>query len=347
MRPFGIGATHPYALRLWSAQNYQQVDLILPDGARVHYVRISPGTGFVDAVFQHTASPTGFFNSTIRWNGNGWDLQLRDGTVYVFGDVAPLQAIRDRFGNTLVVQHANGQAGNITRVTSPNGRWIAFTYDATNRVTQATDNSGRSVGYQYDASGRLWKVTDVAGGVTTYTYDASHRLLTITDPCTITYLTNQYDANNRVTLQTQADSTTYQFAYTLDGSGKVTQADVTNPRGYLTRTAFNASGYPTSTVEAVGQTEARTTTYTRDASVHGLGCGGGAPRSAGRDTRGRAALPIGRAVRQDPHAVPRALWAARHGRRSRPSAASSGRSRGADVCRVAGDDSAQSRRQSR
>lgn len=34
---------------------------------------------------------------------------------------------------------------------------------------------------------------------------------------------------------------------------------------------FNASGYPTSTVEAVGQTEARTTTYTRDATSNVAG----------------------------------------------------------------------------
>lgn len=38
---FGIGATMPYDLRLWSTDNYQSAELILPDGARVHYQRIS------------------------------------------------------------------------------------------------------------------------------------------------------------------------------------------------------------------------------------------------------------------------------------------------------------------
>ena len=50
---------HPYAMFLWSANQYQEVDLILPDGKRIHYVRTSGGTGFVDAVFEHTSSPTG------------------------------------------------------------------------------------------------------------------------------------------------------------------------------------------------------------------------------------------------------------------------------------------------
>jgi RHS repeat-associated protein len=263
-RPFGIGTTFDYAMFLWSAHQYTEADLILPDGARVHYTRTSGGTGWADAVFDQSDSPTRFFKSRITWNGQGWNLTLRDGTVYVFGDNAPLQAIQDRFGNTVEIQHASGQAGNITRVISPNGRWIAFTYDGSDRITQATDNIGRSVGYEYDGSGRLWKVTDVLGGVTTYTYDGSHRLLTITDPRNITYLTNQYDTHDRVTLQTLADSNTYQFAYTLDGGGKVTQADVTNPRGFVTRTTFDGSGYATSSVEAVGQAEERTTTYTRD-----------------------------------------------------------------------------------
>ena len=81
---------------------------------RVHYVRTSPGTGWADAVFEHTSTPSAFYKSAIRWNGHGWDLTLKDGTVYVFGENAPLQAIRDRYGNTMTVAHANGQTGNIT-----------------------------------------------------------------------------------------------------------------------------------------------------------------------------------------------------------------------------------------
>ena len=74
------------------------------------------------------------------------------------------------------------------------------------------------VGYVYDAAGRLWKVIDAAGGVTEYTYDASHRMLTIKDARGIVFLTNEYNAAGRVTKQTQADATTYLFAYTLDGA---------------------------------------------------------------------------------------------------------------------------------
>jgi RHS repeat-associated protein len=266
-RPFGIGATHPYAVFLWSANQYTEADLILPDGKRIHYVRTSGGTGYADAVFEHTSSPTAFHSSKIVWNGNGWDLTLKDGTVYVFGDSAPLQRIRDRFGNTVTLtwsttnQFGSG-TGKILKVTSPNGRYLEFTYDPSNRITQVKDVLGRTVGYQYDASGRVWKVTDAKGGVTEYTYDIAHRLLTIKDPRNIVYLTNEYDTNGRVDRQTQADSGVFDFSYTLNGS-QVTQTELTNPRGYLRRATFNADRFLTLDIEAVGQTVQQTTSYMR------------------------------------------------------------------------------------
>ena len=127
-----------------------------------------PGTGFTDAAFAHTTTPTAFYQSTVVWNGGGWDLRLRDGTVYEFGMEAPLQAIRDRFGNTVRLTWtqtnvAGDGYGNILKVTSPNGRWIAFTYNGSNRNIEATDNSNRTVEYEDDASGRVWTALNPRG----------------------------------------------------------------------------------------------------------------------------------------------------------------------------------------
>ena len=268
-RPFGIGTTHPYAMFLWSANQFREADLILPDGGRIHFVRISPGTSFADAVFEHTATPTAFYKSRMAWNGDGWDLTLKNGTVYVFGENAPLQAIRDRYGNQITLRRTNGQSGNITSITSPNGRWLALSYDANNRITQARDNIGRVVTYLYDAGGRLVKVTDPNGGVTEYTYDTAHRMLTIKDARGIVFLTNVYDAaNGRVTRQTLADAGTYQFAYTADATGKITQTTVTDPRGNLRRVTFTASGYTLTDTYAVGKPEQQTTAYARAAGTN-------------------------------------------------------------------------------
>ena len=70
-----VGTTWPYTF----------VDLILPDGGRVHYDRVSPGTSFTDAIYEHNGSPSAFYKSRIRWIG-GWELKLRDGSVYMFPD---------------------------------------------------------------------------------------------------------------------------------------------------------------------------------------------------------------------------------------------------------------------
>jgi RHS repeat-associated protein len=270
-RPFGRGMTHPYAMFLHSEQQYQQVDLILPAGGKIHFVRTSSGTGYADAVFVHqetattSATPTAFYKSVITWNGSGWNLTLTDGTVYVFGELAPLQAIRDRYGNTVTITHASGQTGNVTQVTSPNGRWISFTYNASNQITQATDNIGRVVAYTYDANGNLSTVTDPANGVTTYTYDASNNLATIKDGRNIVYLTNQYQ-NGRVSSQTLADpSSTTTLSYTVDGSGNITQTTITDPLGQVEQLTFNANHYIVTDVEALGAPEARTTTMERQA----------------------------------------------------------------------------------
>jgi RHS repeat-associated protein len=213
-------------------------------------VLISPGTSYIDAVYEHTSTPSAFYKSRISWDASiGWSLRLKEGTVYSFrgGDGATvarqagLLRVRDRYGNTVsVIRDANS---NLTRLQSPYGRYIDFTYDATNRVTQATDNIGRTVNYTYDASGRLWKITNPMGGVTEYGYDSSHRMVTIKNPRGIVYVTNEYNANGRVGRQTHADGGVYQFGYTIDGNGKVTQADVTDPRSNHRLATFNSIGY--------------------------------------------------------------------------------------------------------
>src|SRR6185503_13812483 len=227
---------------------------------------VSPGTGFTDAIYEHTETPSKFYKSRITWAGNlSWELRLKDGTVYVFPEYQPLQAIRDRHGNQLTIARTGG---NITQITSPYGRWIKFTYDTSNRITQAKDNAGRTVGYQYDTGGRLWKVTDPNGGITEYTYDTSDRMLTIEDARGIVYLTNEYNSAGRVIEQTQADNSTFQFAYTLDSNGKVTQTDVTDPRGYVSRVTFNSDGFTVSATRALGETEEQAYTYQRQSGTN-------------------------------------------------------------------------------
>jgi RHS repeat-associated protein len=289
-RSFGIGASDPFDIFMVGDNNtfpegYTFQDLILADGGRVHFPRISPCTGtngycdFTNAVYQSTTPGTDFYGAIVRFGscfaGGSWSLTKKDGTVYCFPDsdasnnsraAAPI-AMRDRFGNTLTF--TRDSSGNLTQVTSPNGRWMQFTYDANNRIIQAKDIIGRTVNYAYDAGGRLIRVTDANGGIWNYSYDAFNEMTSIQDPKGVFYLTNQYDSAGRVVRQTQADNTNFLFSYTTDPiTGAITQTDFTDPNGIVTRTAFNAAGYSTSQIAALGRPEQQTTSFGRDPNTN-------------------------------------------------------------------------------
>jgi RHS repeat-associated protein len=254
-RPFGIGATHPYEMFIGGDGNgfgiTKYIDLVLPDGTRIHYVGNGPGPSYTS--YLHSAAGTPWYDSTISSapiNPNGyvlpgaWHLQTKDGTIYSFlssdGLINPgcqaLVGITDRYGNQLKITR-NGDANcTIAQITSPSGRYLQFQYDSSYRVKVATDNIGRQVLYNYDASGRLWTVTDANSGTWTYGYDTQNRMTTIQDPKLITYLTNVYDSSGRVHYQYLADGTSYyQFNWTP-----------TSNTQNVTFTASSGSGGPSS-----------------------------------------------------------------------------------------------------
>lgn len=284
-RSFGIGASHLFDVFLvGSTFPYTYMSMIMPDGGQIYFGRISAGTGYDDAVFEHTGTSSCFLGSQISWNGNGWNLSLRNGSTYVFpeafGVSRPMQSalvgFTDRFGN--VFSLTRNSAGDLTRISSPSGRWIDLTYDTGHRITQAQDNIGRTVGYSYDTTGRLASVTNPLSGIRAYTYDSSNRMLDITDARGKTFPLNEYDSNGRVIKQTLADETpstltdnpTYQFAYTVDSAGRVTQTDVTDPSGGVRRTTFNAAGYTLTETQALGSADEQTITFEREATTNRL-----------------------------------------------------------------------------
>jgi RHS repeat-associated protein len=311
-RPFGIGTTHLYEMFIGGeTTTYSYVDLALPDGSRIHFYRTSPGTSLSGATYAHTSSGTSWYGATAVYNttafpGASWVLTTKTGLKYFFPDAFNLSnpakmaliGIQDRYGNTVTITRDG--SGNVTQITSPNGRYIQFQHDTNNRITQAQDNGGRTVLYQYDAIGRLQQVTDAGGGVWQYAYDSNNNMLTIQDARGITYLTNEYDAGNHIIKQTQVDGSIYRFSWTFTSNTAnppyvifgasspggstgavmtfracttcsegynplVTQVDVTDPNGNIRRVNFNSAGYTTSDTRALGKPEEQTFTYTYSA----------------------------------------------------------------------------------
>ena len=213
VRAFGLNTQLGYQMFLTGdVSTYQYAELNLADGGRVRFTRISSGTGYADAVMEHTATPTRFHKARLTWNpAHGWEIALKDGTVYEFVAGNPgslLTAIRDRVGNRLTIARYGPHNLLISRITSPNGRWVEFTWDPGGQwfITQVRDNAGRTVSYTYDGTARLASVTDANSGVTSYTYNTNHQMLTVTDPKSLTYLTNTYAAGSGLVADHEPDA---------------------------------------------------------------------------------------------------------------------------------------------
>ncbi|WP_083917758.1 RHS repeat-associated core domain-containing protein [Uliginosibacterium gangwonense] len=280
-RAFGINTALSYDVFLIGEDTASTVspylDLVKPNGSRVHFVLQSPVTTPLQAVYVAKGNRDAHYaGATIKWSAETRVLTLKDGSTISFGLYNPqaslsyyrsaaMVASTDRLGNTVTYKRAE-DTGNLMVVTSPNGRHLYFTYDeASNRVTQVTDDIGRTVTYQYTAAGELASVTDPLGNTESYTYDSNHQMLTVTDKNQHVMVANTYDATTgRVSKQTYADGTTATLSYQLDTNGKLTQLDETDERGIVKRLAFNTSGYPTSIINALGKPEQQTWAYTLD-----------------------------------------------------------------------------------
>ncbi|WP_323180193.1 RHS repeat-associated core domain-containing protein [Streptomyces sp. NBC_00893] len=184
--------------------------------------------------------------------------------MWVFPLYSPLKEIRDRHGNALKLTRLSGNKGEITRITTPGGRWISLAYDTKHRVHEARDNTGRTTIYDYDSAGRLSTVTDPANKVSRYTYEGtSNRILTATDAHNITYMTNSFYPDGKVEDQLLTEGAKYSFAYTQTGTGQVTSTEVTQPGGAVRRVEFDSAGYGVLDIAARGSSLERKTQYIR------------------------------------------------------------------------------------
>jgi YD repeat-containing protein len=265
---FGKGTASLYDMRMWSENNYHEVDLVLPNGGTVLYKRVSPGEGYKEAEYTATNTPSVFYDSKVTWNESlkEWDLTLTNGMTYVFGELAPLQAIRNRQGQQLTITRSEGQKGNIVQITSPHGRWVKFTYNGSNDITEIKDNGGRTLKYTYK-EGLLESATDPAGRTTKYEYNASGEMTGVTDPRGNKYIETEYETHGRVSKQKMANGGVFEFSYTTNGEGNVESTTVTEPRENKRKVTFNSEGYETSETRALGTAIEQKTTFERQANT--------------------------------------------------------------------------------
>lgn len=256
--PFGVGTSHNYGFRLntTAPQNSVVLNLIMPDGNQIPFVRQPNGT-----LINSTVPSLRGAVITTATNGTA-ALRWKDGTLFQFvpanfqlGSV--LQSISDPNGNIILLTRNPSRRAQITEVIDPVGRKLLLTYDNLDRINTIADPIGRIVKYTYNNQGTLETVTNPAGGVTRYDYDAQNRLVRVTDARGVVVAQNAYDANGRVTQQVQPDGGVGRFAYTLASAAvpnsPVMQTVVTDPLGNQRTYRFNPQGFLIGVTDALGQ----------------------------------------------------------------------------------------------
>jgi YD repeat-containing protein len=175
---FGINTNHPFDITPLGTRNpYTYEMLVLEDGDYLFFDRVSTGTSYLDAIFQHTETSTRFYKAVTKWNGDGWTTSLTDGTKIEFPEAysstnmaqgAPTE-IRDGLGNKLELVRDHQR--NLMEIRTPHGRTMKFKYDEQSRIVSAEDDHGQWARYQYNSDGMFTDVVFSSGRERHYKYD--------------------------------------------------------------------------------------------------------------------------------------------------------------------------------
>lgn len=103
-------------------------------------------------------------------------------------------------------------------MTDPTGE-TTYTYGLLGQVTSVTSADGKTIRYAYDGCGRLSAITYADDRVVSYGYDLNDRLITVTDGEDVT--SYRYDALGRVIETSRPNGT--KSAYTYDVRGNLTE----------------------------------------------------------------------------------------------------------------------------
>jgi len=284
-RAFGVGASDTADWYLiGDSSTFQWAEVILEDGGRIHYDRVTTGTSLFNARFEHWTTPTAFFGSQLAWNGTDWIIRERNGTLLTFLACGPkhglcgIASIRQPDGKTIRFRRNDMDA--LTRIEAGD-QWIVFEHRE-GRISRIRDNAGQSVEYGYDGRGRLRQAVYSGGTKRTYDYDEQDRLIRIEEPGRI--VENRYDAadmcvGQRVQFADGSEPYFFRFAYTLE-NGRVRQTDTWESNAPPNRIVFTVNGYVASETQDFDTDRAKTLTYERNPAtglVIGLtlNCAGG------------------------------------------------------------------------
>ena len=246
-REFGIGTTHNGGLVLeGDPERFQWVQLGVRGGVLVRFERISPGTSYSNALFEHRSSPSEWQGARLGWTGTGWALRRRDGTVMMFqgcghGDAPACWILWERDEDGHRIDYKRDGNGRLLRIEASPDRFIAFDYDDKDRIRRAYGSDGEDVRYEYDERGRLSRSLSSDGTDNSYKYTDRDEMTVINTAAML--IENTYDEAGRVTRQVNTypngeyEPYWFVFQYKVVG-GRVVQSETQRADTTWSRSAY-------------------------------------------------------------------------------------------------------------
>jgi len=236
---FGKFTNHPFDCSLVGTRYpYTYMFSVLEAGDFLYFNRVSKGTSYADAIYQHTETSTSFYKAVIAWNGDGWTLSRTDGSAILFPEAynstntaqgAPY-AMRDARGDTLkLIRDAKR---NLLEIRTPHDHTIKFRYDEQSRIVHAEDDQGHSAEYRYNANAMLTDATLSSGRVRHYSYDGD-LMIAIADETQNVLVRNSY-VNRWLAQQDFGNGEIYSYRYTSSDGPYAASATVAFPDGTTT-----------------------------------------------------------------------------------------------------------------
>lgn len=208
--PIGYGWSHSYDFYIVNNQDTAWI-VKYPDG---HVAKFIPMNN------QGRSFPvySGTLDSLNKNSDKSYSLYNREKMHYHFDPSGKLDSIIDLNGNATLLYYSGTDLDSIV---GPGGRTLRFIH-TNDKLLTVQDPLNRTISYDYDVNDDLVSVTDAENHTTNFTYDSDHRLVSMINALGDTIITNNYNTEGKVVLQTDAYQEESSIEYDTSNPGDAT-----------------------------------------------------------------------------------------------------------------------------
>jgi YD repeat-containing protein len=287
----GFSATASGAPRTWTYTYNANGSVLTVDGPRTDVADVTTYTYYANndadlgkrgnvATITNAAGHT---TNITAYNAYGQPLTMVDanglGTTMTYD---ARQRLKTRTVGSETTTYDYDFAGQLAKVTLPDGSFLSYDYDTAHRLTGMEDNLGNRIAYTLDAMGnrtaeevrdpanqlaqtrsrvfnnlsRLFRELGAQCQTTEYAYDEQGNVASVKDPLN-RVTSNQYDALNRLRQVTSPTPISAVTQYAYDGIDQLVA--VTDPRSLVT--GYTVDGLGNLNVQASPDTGTTTNAY--------------------------------------------------------------------------------------